>query len=1300
MAEEYKSERKKFGLRGLQLSRPVDVLEENKYAVLRNTRSYVDGEIQTRPGMSLLYALAANPTHTIKRLNDDVNSRSTYFTGAGTKLYADDAGHTAATEIDSGYSGDPISTVPHRPDQSPLPWLYFMDRTKGGRKAKSTAASDTFKSFPQGVSPPTLPPTVSLAAPVNKVVSEFDATAGWTAAGTAGAPALLAAKRIDTTIAQILFDTGSTGWASISPTVLSAQLQPGMRLTIDTGGTPEIVMVDDVFPAITSTTISSIQYDSGSSGPCTIVLTAPSAELRINSMLRLATAENVRVLSVTAGPQGIASFRCSTASTRAAGNAVDGLASFRASCSATHTTTQTLTDEAVESVVTVGTGTLSLTTALDLSISGTRPITAEDYMVIGVRVDHPELVTELKIRLDVADATNDFTKDFYEKSFRASDLTAAIRGTTPTLTVNQQVLQRDQIDTGGQPGQLPLALQEKLALGDPNYQFVPIGPILPGPPLGDPTDTQLGVGSNVWSTLQFQLKDMDRIGTDSARNFKNVAAIQIVLITTGTVTIDLDSWYIRGGFGLDIQGGYWAYRYRSLETKARSNMSPPTRSPLDITRGSVSVVCATKDTTVSGDPQVTVIDIYRFDDVLEDYTYVGSVANPSNAAATTAIFTDEFSDEIVQLQGDLAERNQFQPFPLSDLPRSGVVNVKGTEVTWVSGDTFNTSWGRGSKPLKINGIPATLYTNPSDSTHLSLNENLGTLTSATFEFPEALLLGQARPVMWGPYGGGDLGIFFFSLYLGTLLWTNPNNPDAASDANQLEITNPSEPLMNGFIFDGRPYVCSTERKYEIAFTGASFIAKEIANTKGLYARWGLTVAEGGKVYTIARDGLYEFDGNQDVCITNDLYPLFPHNGIAGISVNGFSPPDYTLPKKMRLSSGDGMVRFKYQDTGGTLRCMVFSVERRSWDSEDTYTPQSNVFYSGEGQSVHEELIGSLDGKLYRSGGTDDAGVAIAGAMTLASLDMGLGRQKKQFGDVMVDLNTVGVDVTTKVLIENQTVVSGSALLNTASRKYSIIDVNAGLGALSHNVALQFTWLASGPKFYEWIPSFIPRPDEATLRCTDWLEPMGGHPAWITGVKLDCDTGDVDKVVEVRGDGDALIKVLTLNHNGRITKNYEWVPQIHHRVRLVPTGAAPWMLYTEPDWSMGVEPEPELAVLYTTQPTTFDLPHFHFLRDGFIAHRSTTDITLTVTIDGVDYDYVIAHNSGNYKKSYVIFQAIKGKYTQFTLSSSAGARVYEKDCSIRVGQWGRYTRAFGQAHAAPYLDAQPFGETSRTAGARQ
>lgn len=1281
MRTEYQKLRNKFAIRGLQLARPSDLLEENKYAVLDDVRSYVDGLIVQRPGLTLLYDTgAASPVHSIKRLNDPVNARSAYITGAGTKLYSDDSGHTAATEIDSGYSNGPLCIVTHRPDQSPLPFAYISDSLRM-RKCKSTAAGDTFKSFPIGISPPLVPPTVTLDPPLIKVVDEFEATAGWTAGGDAGAPSLEVGKRVDTTITYILFDSGTTGNACVNPATLSAQLQAGMRLTVS--GATEVVTVEDVFPAIASTTISSIQYDAGATGLCTIVLAAPSATLVKDAMVRLAAAENVRVISVTTGPGGATSFRCSTTGTRLAGDAVAGLASFRAYFINTHAAADTLTDEAVESAITYATGTATLTkaSALDLSISGTRPIKDDDYMVVSFRASLPALITEVKFQLDVADVTNDFTKDFFEKSFRAADLTSAVKGTTPTLTAQQRAAQRRQVDV---ISRYPRGLaREEMMLDrsdalDAGFGIEPID-----------TDTQLGLGDNVWTTLQWKLKDMTRVGQDRSRGLRNVAAIRVTVICTGSLTIDVDAWYVKGGYELDVQSAYWAFRYRSLETKARSLMSPPTRSPLTVERGSVTVNCVTKDTTVAGDPQVTAIDVYRFDDMLEDWSLVGTVANPTNAAATTANFTDAFSDEYVK-DNPLAEFDQFQPWPIPDQPRSGTCDVKGTEVTRLSGDNFNTAWGRGSRPLKINGTPCTLYTSPTSANQLSLTENLGTLSNVKWEFAEPLLLGQPRAILWGPYGAGSSGIFFFSVDGGCLLWTNPNNPDAASDRNRLEITSPSEPLINGFMYDGRPYVFSTERLFAVYpnFGGASdFVAQEVANCKGLFAQWGLCVADGGLVYWVGKDGLYESEGGESRLISTDLLPLFPHDGTPGVDTGGYSAPAFTSPDFLRLSHSDNRVKFTYQDGAAVFNSFVWNTVIRGYESRDTYTPQITVFYAEEGDGVHGELAGGNDGKLYRVGGADDAGVAVTSHLRTKAEDAGE-FARKTFGDVQIDLKG-DADIAAFADNYNTAITVAPAALSAATRKPIIVDFNSGDGSLAHNVGLDLTWTTPGTQLYEYILSYLLRPDESLRRFSNWDDIGSIGAKYFQGIRIVADTRDAagtaqDRTIEIRyiseAGLDTLGATLTCNHNGLVTRDYSFdVPFYAYRVRIVPTDTDQWMLE---DWKFDAQPASELGLNWETPETTHGFHGYFHIKELWLPHISTADLTLKVYVDGVlAGTYTIANNAGAFKKSRVILAAVKGKSVKYALTSAEKARINIQDLEALAKPWGstepyQIQRAFG------------------------
>jgi hypothetical protein len=94
-----------------------------------------------------------------------------------------------------------------------------------------------------------------------------------------------------------------------------------------------------------------------------------------------------------------------------------------------------------------------------------------------------------------------------------------------------------------------------------------------------------------------------------------------------------------------------------------------------------TTLSATVTPTASTDPQVDTIDIYRMTEALDNFTYVGSIAN----SLASAGFADTQSDLAIANNPILSFEN-YEPFPSIDLPRSGVCNVSvvSEEVTDVS----------------------------------------------------------------------------------------------------------------------------------------------------------------------------------------------------------------------------------------------------------------------------------------------------------------------------------------------------------------------------------------------------------------------------------------------------------------------------------------------------------------------------------------------------------------------------------------------------------------------------------------
>lgn len=1369
---EFKRKAIKFDCRGIQISRPVDALDENYYLKLTNVRSFQDGSLRQRGGYVALTSVAAdNPVHSIRVLNDDVTGASqakAAILGIGTKVYTSNAALTTLTSKDSGYSGKFLSFVPHRPNQSPEPWMYIGDSS---RLRKINVAGTN---YPIGISAPNAPISATLGGPIRKIINDFDTAGDWTQGGTAGAPAATANNRVNTTIAAILYDTGTTGWALIKPTSMTQDIQSGLRLTF--GAAAETAVIEDVFNPITDSTIGSITYDSGTSGLCTIQLAAPAPTgIILNMMLYNSTqTEYIRVLGITTGPDGSVSFRCSTSATFAATNTIQGVSSFRVYLTGTRAAADALKATYLTSNVTAGIGYLTATSALDLTVSASngRSFSEEDEIHISVRVSNLTSFTEGRIELDVDSVTNDFTKNYYYYPFRANDLTPAVASITTSLTA-EQIIQQRQLITADR-------LNFKQSIDPFGRDASYIEGLVPDELLNANVITSLPpgqttTGTSQWTELKFKRKDLIRVGSDTSRSLKNIATLRVQVNLTGTVDLDLDSWWIGGSYGpdsLDFPINY-RYRARSSTTGALSNACPPMRSAVEPHRESVIVTLATHS-----DSQVDKLDVFRIGGTLLDYTYVGTVDNG------TGTFTDSYIDAEL-LSNPLLEYDNWQPFPLLDTPRTGICNVSGTKVTRTGGtDSFNTSWSPGSIII-IDGIVYTLYASPTSSTLLEINENAGTKSSVTFSVPSATLLGQPLPIIFGPYGGGSTGVFMFGLGAGqqpsTLFWTKGNNPDSAPTANQLEITSPSEPLMTGCMYNGRAYAFSSDRMFEINpnFGGVSdFIAQEVPNARGCYSRWGVAVGE--KIYFLARDGIYETSGSIPTSITDKtLYNLFAHEAGTGTiissEIQGITLPDWSDPDSMKLSYHAGFLYFTYQDSSNVWATLVYDIKREAWFNESA-SPTIVAHYGVEGKSLIF-LGGGSDGKLYNVTSSSSDGNGVFTSTILTGFNgMEDTRGQKLFRDILLDINTVsGGTVTVKVYKDgdlNTILQTFTITPNTLRSSPLILDLNSGAGYLARNIALEISWNTSDVRLFEWHPSWISKNEKIESRFTDWTDAgipgdkrvMGflldadtfnvaksiqlqydggtlgetytithngqkriayaitspfnakllrispqdeipwyleniewitesvpellplkpdfdtdGPPVckWLQGFELEADTGNLPISLTIQGDSGTILETFTATHNGRVVIPYSFTPDVDgqlpitHAMKIVPSGnIRVWNVR----WIW--VPEAELAKNWITPPMVLEPGRdvmntlgFYHLRDCYIGHRSTVDITLVVNVDGTDHSMILPNSGGDYQKSYLVFPPLKGKAFQFRLTSPTAFRLYSDDTEVRAKTWG-------------------------------
>jgi hypothetical protein len=494
------------------------------------------------------------------------------------------------------------------------------------------------------------------------------------------------------------------------------------------------------------------------------------------------------------------------------------------------------------------------------------------------------------------------------------------------------------------------------------------------------------------------------------------------------IEIDWDYWYhsgrilemLYGGVGLlpipgtVISSAQYRYTYRSSATGATSNPSPESAEQ------GFSVLANSLAATPSPDPQVDKIDWYRIDTALANFTYVGTGPNSS------AQFRDILLDTDI-VANPLLEFDNYQPFPSIDLPRGGTVDVTGGVVTWVSGDMFNTRWLPGTIII-IGTVAYTLDRRPTSPLQLTASNAViqGGIavvavppdgTGLVYEIAEPDLAAQPLPYLFGPtdninfvFGVGD------PLRPGTLYWCKGNNLDSAPDTNQLDVTSPSEVLVNGAMSGGRGVLFSTERAWLImpnffnalatvqGTVGSTWTLQESSINRGLYIPKCLAIEASGNIFFRVKDGI-EWSGGGAVSksISEDIYNLFTHEGSVPqpVTRGPFTvwPPDDTQPEYQSMECANGYLYYDYLDVNGYYRTLVYDIQGKGW-VVDAYQYPVRIHRLEEGGNVNGTLVGCSDGSVRP---LVDSGVELACAVVLTRCETaGDVRAQKHWGDIYVE----------------------------------------------------------------------------------------------------------------------------------------------------------------------------------------------------------------------------------------------------------------------------------------------------------
>lgn len=838
------------------------------------------------------------------------------------------------------------------------------------------------------------------------------------------------------TVATILYNSGITGWACIQP-IITQPFWMGQWMQVLLG--TEAVVVREIHNAISATTIQAIQYDSGTTGPCSIVLTGSPLGLDRNSLI-VGGGETIRVLAVISSPDDtVYSIRCSTTGTHAAGEAITGVISWYVYTTLAHVAGESIISIAIGvSQATAGVGAVNFTGAVNGAVANGRPIDpANDWLHLSIFLQNPQNVANVQILLTL-DATPNF-------SFT-------------------------------NPG---------------NSYIFTVGP------------EQFGSSSSgdSWAEILVPISSAIRSGNDLTRTLANISGLSVQLNTTAACGWGFDWMYLYGTYGPTIQpnaptGYQFQTRFRDSSTGAASVPGPLNRYQLFPLRE--SVIITPQYSTQAG---VDTIDINVIGGTVLSPFYAASMENAGTFLYTltdlVVLEIDTPADTTLLQPWTLL----VSPWAGTCLVvGTSIIWISGQKFNTAL--VGNTAININGNVYLTDGQPRsdTFLELTQDAGYMataSFQVASPELAGQPLPYAFGALEGPFAPIVFALGDVNNAGTLYFSNFSNADGARDQNTLELSSPSDGLVAGAVYKSLAFAGTRDDLFCIRFSYLTTIGASNSASFQWNHVDAPSGIWSRWACCSCPIGVAY-LGRDGLYIATDAGGVNITDGkLDSLFPHQGQPAsptvFGANVIYPVDMTQMQYLRLSYVDEALHFCYKDTQGNWLTLRYEIPEKRFF---LFNYDNNIVYHYLVEGM-EALPGTQDilmlaedtNAVEISGGDTDNGNPINTVFLVPSGDGGDERAQKLYVDAMTQADGVGT-VELALTYDNATIFSPVSSFTVAGPLIQALTNISSLADLTlyRNVGCKYAWTGgpSGPRIYAFEPSGFIQPYLSTFFVTQFI----------------------------------------------------------------------------------------------------------------------------------------------------------------------------------------------------------------------